>query len=173
MLRELQDYTHVRLGGALGYNREPTDVADLCRRFIDEIEVSHPGRRIILSESGDTTANVDRQRVGRLVSNLIGNAIQHGSQSEPIAIRIIGAHRDVAIEVHNEGPVIEPEELKEIFEPLHRGRRKQSDADSSLGLGLYIARTVAVAHGGSVDVTSTTAAGTTLVVRLPRTGYPS
>jgi signal transduction histidine kinase len=173
MLRELQDYTHVRLGGALGYKREPTDVAGLCRGLIEEVEASHSGRRVILSESGDTTANVDRQWVGRLVSNLIRNAIQHGSQSEEIAIRVIGAHRDVAIEVHNEGPAVAPEDVKEIFDPLRRGWRKESDADSSLGLGLYIARTVAVAHGGSVDVTSTTAAGTTFVVRLPRTGYPS
>jgi signal transduction histidine kinase len=171
MLRELEDYTHVRLGRTAGYKREATDVAKLCRGFIDEIEASHPGRRIILSESGDTTANVDRQRVGRLVSNLIGNAIQHGSQSEQIAVRITGADRDVAIEVHNEGSAVAPEDLKEIFEPLRRAGRKQSDADRSLGLGLYIAQTIAVAHGGSIDVTSTTAAGTTFVVRLPRTGY--
>jgi signal transduction histidine kinase len=173
MLDELHDFTRVRLGGTIAYRREPTDIGKLCEELVDEALAPHPGRRIVLTRSGDTTAHVDRARVAQLVANLIGNAIQHGSEAREITIGVAGRDSDVTIEVHNEGPPIGAEELQTIFEPLRRGRRREPEGERSLGLGLHIARTIAVAHGGAIDVTSHAHAGTTFVVRLPRSGYPS
>jgi signal transduction histidine kinase len=172
MLAELHDFTRVRLGGATAYNRQPTEIAQVCRDLIDEVRASNPGRRIILTQSGDTVANVDGHRIGQLVGNLLANAIQHGSPTAPIEVHVTGDDRSVGIEVHNEGPPIAADELRDIFEPLRRGSSRSMDADGGLGLGLYIARTIAVAHGGSIEVVSTAAAGTTFSVRLARSGYP-
>lgn len=173
MIRQLNDFTRVRLGGAVAYTRRPTDVARLCEGLVQEIEAAHPGRRIILQRSGDTTANLDGDRTAQLVANLLGNALQHGSPTGKIEIRVTGGADDVVLAVHNEGPPISPEELQDIFEPLHRGPNKRSqNPEGSLGLGLYIARTIALAHGGSIHVSSDATAGTVFTVMLPRTGHP-
>jgi len=171
MLRQLNDFARVRLGGVVGYQREPSNIGELCRAAIDEIEVSHPGRKISFVQSGDTAAEVDRIRVTQLLSNLIANAIQHGSVDGEVSVRVARENMHVRVEVHNEGPAIDPAELRVIFEPLSRGR-KSADEPGSLGLGLYIARTIADAHAGTIEVSSATQAGTTFVVRLPRTGQP-
>ena len=74
--------------------------------------------------------------------------------------------------VHNGGDPIPPGELSNIFEPLVRGSsagNPQKNRPGSIGLGLYIARQIAVSHGGNVQVTSTADAGTSFTVRLPRT----
>jgi signal transduction histidine kinase len=74
----------------------------------------------------------------------------------------------MTVSVHNEGPPI-PEELQaNIFTPFRRGERDSRTAKTAgLGLGLYISREIALAHGGDIEVRSTTDAGTTFVVTLP------
>jgi signal transduction histidine kinase len=96
------------------------------------------------------------------------NAVQHGSQFGTITVSAQGDQRDVRIEVHNEGPAIDVEHLKDIFEPLHRAASETARNRGSLGLGLYIVRRLALAHGGSVSVTSTEADGARFVVVVPK-----
>ena len=67
--------------------------------------------------------------------------------------------------VHNNGDPIPPQARATIFEPLSRGT---SDSPRNLGLGLFIARAIVIAHGGEIDVTSTAESGTTFEVGLPR-----
>jgi signal transduction histidine kinase len=103
-----------------------------------------------------------------LISNLVGNAVQHGTPSGTISVSVQGDQQDVRVEVQNGGPAIDPAHLQDIFEPLHRAASEPPRAPGSLGLGLYIVRRIAVAHGGTVSVTSTEADGTTFVVVIPR-----
>jgi signal transduction histidine kinase len=113
----------------------------------------------------------DRDRVPQAVSNLVGNAVQHGAENSPIELRLNGDTSDVVIVVHNDGPPIPPGELPKIFEPLVRGASAQHpkrNRTGSIGLGLYIAREIARSHGGEIDVTSTLEAGTAFTLRLPR-----
>ena len=119
-------------------------------------------------ESGDTAALVDCNRIGELISNLLGNAVQHGSRFGTIKLSVQGDKRHVRVEVHNEGPAIDVAHLKDIFEPLHRTATEARRNRGRLGLGLYIARRVALAHGGSVSVTLTEADGTTFFVVIPK-----
>ena len=170
MLNDLSDFTRTRLGSILGYERERSNVAELCRAVVEELQTAYLMRTITFSESGDTTALVDTKRVRQLLSNLVANAIQPGSEDSIIAIRATSKDEEVTIEVHNEGPVIEPDELEKIFEPLLRGRTRKGGDSSSLDLGLYIARRIALAHGGSVNVTSTQTEGTTFVAKIPQLG---
>jgi signal transduction histidine kinase len=98
-----------------------------------------------------------------VVSNLVGNAIQHG-EGTPITLTAAPNGDRVTLEVHNGGAPIPADVLSSIFEPLKRGR---SEGRHSIGFGLFIARAVVLAHGGDIQVTSSDA-GTTFTVTLPR-----
>jgi len=172
MLQQLGDFTRVRLGAMIGYDRRQTDVADVCRRIVAEIQTSHPGRRLSLRHEGDMSAMVDPSRIGELLSNVIGNAVQHGSSDGEVAVHGYAHGDDVLVDVHNAGPPIPPDQIKLLFEPMRRGRTTRAREPGSLGLGLYIARTIAVAHGGDIQVVSNTS-GTTFRTMLPRHGQPS
>ena len=110
-------------------------------------------------------------RLRQAVSNLMGNAVQHGAEGAPIELRLSAEKDDLVIVVHNGGPPIPPGELSKIFDPLVRGssaEHPKKNRPGSIGLGLYIAREIARSHGGSIDVTSTAQAGTAFTARLPR-----
>ena len=109
------------------------------------------------------------------MSNLLGNAIQHGSVDAPVTLALRGTPTEVFVEVRNGGRPMSPAELPRIFDPLVRGTnadRPMSNSPGSIGIGLYIAHEVAKSHGGGIDVTSTAEGGTSFTVRLPRVSAP-
>ena len=114
---------------------------------------------------------MDAARLRQVLSNLLGNALQHGSEGGPIEL---SAHSDgsiVVFSVHNEGAPIPSDMLATIFDPLVRRATPESAAHrvpGSIGLGLYIVREIVLAHGGTIDVVSTRQEGTRFTVRLPR-----
>ena len=169
MLSELQDFSRSRLDGLLHLSLEQANVAEICRDVIAEIAAAHPSYTLQFAESGDTAAVVDRKRMAQLISNLVGNAVQHGTPSGRISVSAQRDQQRVRVEVHNEGPAIDQARLEDIVEPLHRAASEPPRTARSLGLGLYIVRRIAVAHGGTVSVTSTKADGTTFIVAIPRT----
>jgi signal transduction histidine kinase len=108
----------------------------------------------------------DATRLEQLLSNLLGNAVQHGSRGAPIEVTVAPAPRDhVTLEVTSGGHIPEPARA-ELFNPFRRfGDARRSDG---LGLGLFIVQQIALAHGGQVEVDSNEARGTTFRVLLPR-----
>ena len=167
LLDDLVDFNRTKLG--LGINIALADL-DLSAAFVDELEQlrgAHPGRRLELEVVGDTRGCWDRLRLQQLLRNLVSNAIKYGAPGEPVRVVLTGAETDVRIEVVNSGPGIQRSALDEIFDPLKRGSAQRHDTDDGLGLGLYIVREVARAHGGEVDVRADNAE-TVFVVRLPR-----
>jgi len=142
-----------------------------CREAVDEMRVLHPDRTFEVNVSGDLAGTWDPARCAQIVVNLLQNAIQHGAERTPVTVSARGERERVVLIVHNEGPVIPESARQRIFEPLISGeRRTEPGKSSSLGLGLYIVREIAVAHGGSVDVKSSQGEGTTFTVCLPRGG---
>jgi signal transduction histidine kinase len=168
MLSELQVFSRSRLEGFLELSLEQANVAEICREVIAEIAAADRTCTFQFVESGDAAAVVDRTRIAELISNLLGNAVQYGSPFGAITVSAQGDQQRVRLEVHNEGPAIDVAHLKDIFEPLHRAAPETPRNPGSLGLGLYIVRRIALAHGGSVSVTSTEADGTTFVVVIPK-----
>ncbi|RYG93570.1 MAG: ATP-binding protein, partial [Alphaproteobacteria bacterium] len=86
--------------------------------------------------------------------NLITNAAKYGAKAEPIAVHLEGSEGGVRLSVRNGGSKIPIEEQAELFEPLRRASAQDSASSSSLGLGLFIVRQVAIAHGGEVELRS-------------------
>lgn len=173
LIDELVDYARVSRGGELLLRRRPGDVAAVARQAVDELRLAAGDRDISLEATGDASGAWDTDRLGQLVSNLVGNAVQHGKGR--VDVRVRGEQNGVALSVHNAGAPIPPDVLPFIFEPYRQGRQARPGEvgegrrqEKSLGLGLYIARQVAHAHGGSIEVRSPDADGTTFFVWLPR-----
>lgn len=170
LIDDLLDFTRTRLGQGMPMSPRQMDLADIVRQTVQEACTFHPERTISFDATGELSGNWDSARIGQVFSNLIGNAIKHGSGSESINIVLSGQGEDVLATVHNGGNPIPEDEISKIFEPLHRslspatGNRR----DFSLGLGLYIAREIIQAHGGTIAVTSSMEEGTTFIIRLPR-----
>jgi len=150
---------------------EPVNLVELCARAIQEIEARAPYRHARIASAGDTTGRWDADRLMQVLSNLIGNAIRHGDPEFPVAVYVDGtAAGEVRLSVHN-GGAIPREALPDIFEPFKRpalDERRTANGEVGLGLGLYIARVMVEAHGGSIEIRSDVATGTTVEVRLPR-----
>jgi len=175
MISDLLDYTRTRLGAGMPVSPAPMDLAALCRELIGEYRAAHPGRAIELRTDGDVRGLWDADRIRQAISNLIGNAIQHGAADSPITLTLRGEAENVFIDIHNGGNPISPGELPKIFDPLIRGssaEHPKSNRPGSIGMGLYIAREVAKSHNGRIEVTSTAEAGTTFEIRLPREAAP-
>jgi len=165
----LLDLTRSRLGGGIPIDPRRFDMKVVCRQVVDETELGHPDRPVHVHLQGDLIGVWDRDRLYQLLSNLVGNAIQHGAPRSSIDLRIDGGKTEVVMEVANRGEPIPAALLPFIFEAFRQGRTDHSSRTRGLGLGLFIAQQIARAHGGSIGVTSTAGDGTTFRVRLPRT----
>ncbi|HEY1811835.1 MAG TPA: response regulator [Kofleriaceae bacterium] len=172
LIEQLLDLTRARLGGGLGFAtvRTHVDVKELVHRTVDELRGANPNRSMVIETAGDATTTGDPDRLVQLFSNLVGNALAHGARDAPITASIVGSEREVVVTVHNRGS-IPPDVLATVFEPF-RGRAGRGRS-SGLGLGMFIARQIAHAHGGDIGVESTDASGTAVIVRLPRRSSPA
>ena len=181
LISDLIDFSSSGLGRAMPLNREPVDLEELCREVIDSCRTAHPGRTVRFNPDGDIHGVWDAGRIRQVVLNLMGNAVQHGSPEGPIDLSVTskgpasaGSGPEgsmVVLSVHNEGAPIPPDLLPTIFDPLKRYATRESASQrtpGSIGLGLYIVREIVVAEGGTVEVASTAAEGTTFTVRIPR-----
>jgi signal transduction histidine kinase len=171
MIEDLLDVARTKLGGSLPIDPSSTDAGDICERVLAEMRALHADCHFHLETTGDLRAKWDAARIEQLLANLVNNAVQHGDRTKSITIQAQGDGESVVLSVHNEGEPIPERLLDRVFEPLMRGERAQDGSRSAgnMGLGLYIASTVARAHSGSINVQSSKAGGTTFKVPLPRT----
>jgi PAS domain S-box-containing protein len=165
MIHELLDYTRARLAGGIPVRPTPLALDKVLERAVELFQVSHPTRLIASSVEGDVRGTWDESRLGQLLDNLVGNALQHSPEDTPVEVKLSGTADGITLGVRNEGPPVPLEERATLFEPFKRGKRASGDG---LGLGLYIARQIVVAHGGRISVESGVGLGTRFIVWLPR-----
>lgn len=167
MIHELLDFTRERLAGGLVMRREPGCLGTVVRQVVEERGQAHPGRTLQLDTEGDLRGQWDAARLAQLTDNLLGSVLQHGPEDTLVALRLTGVVGGVTLTVQNDGLVVPAEEHATLFEPFRRGRPASPDG---LGLGLYIARQIALAHGGRLTVESRNQGGVRFIVWLPREG---
>lgn len=171
LVRDLLDFTGTRLGARMIVFPQSMDLQSLCEEVLDEMRAAHPSRTFLFisaCDRDDLTGDWDGPRLRQLISNLLGNAVQHGASSSPVTLRAISAGADVHFAIHNFGKPIPEEMIGVIFDPMKRHLSPASAPPlGSVGLGLYIAREVANAHGGMIEVTSAREE-TVFTVKLPR-----
>jgi signal transduction histidine kinase len=166
MVDQLLDLTRLRVGCGIALSLGCADLRQLAEQAVLEFDGVRQG--IQIEVVGDPVGTWDAARVLQILSNLVCNAIRHGSVELPIRIAIDGAREEtVVLRVHNSGSPI-PDELKRVlFEPF-RSSVGWSRERPGLGLGLYITQQLVLAHGGSVSFESSREAGTCFRVSLPR-----
>ena len=171
LVDDLIDYTRTKLGCALPMTLAKGNMGSICSAVVDEMRQINPHRAIQFEPGSDLDGVWDEGRLAQVFSNLLGNAIQYGDRSEPVSLQIESGGNGVVVRIHNSGKAIAPQALATIFDPLVRfadPRHAHGGADSSLGIGLYIARAIVEAHGGDIGAVSDERSGTTFTVRLPR-----
>ena len=161
MIDALLDYTRSSVG-EFPHTPEPTDLQAVCDAAIEELKAIHPDRSITRAVAGNVTGTWDPGRLQQVISNLVGNALEHSTGA--VSVRIEGDGHDVVLSVHNDGEPISPNILPVLFEPFRRG----DQSPYGLGLGLYIVREIIRRHGGTIEVRSSREGGTTFVSRWPR-----
>ncbi|MFP4281543.1 MAG: sensor histidine kinase [Opitutales bacterium] len=168
MVDDLLEFAAMRIAPTFVLSPAPTDLRVLCREALSVMSTIHPHRQFHLEEDGELPGEWDASRLKQLLSNLLGNAAQHGAEDHPIVLSLEGSASEVVLAVRNRGPVIPADEIALLFEPLKRSTSTETQRNSGgVGLGLYIAREIVVAHGGRIDARSDEEA-TVFTVRLPR-----
>jgi len=174
MVGALLDFTRSRLGGGIPVEREPMNMGKVVHDVVDEISAAHPSRTIEIDARGEQQGEWDAARISQALTNLVVNALEHGSKATPVAVETCGDEREITITVRNRGRTIPPERLNGIFNPMKPAEtseeRVAGGPHGNLGLGLYIAERIVHAHRGTIEVESSEADGTTFTVHLPRRG---
>jgi signal transduction histidine kinase len=165
LIDDVLDFARGRLGGGIVVERTgKVPLAPMLRQVVGELQGSHPDRRIEVDLDGMSDCHCDPIRLGQLLSNLLANALTHGSANAPVQVRGTVSDTMVELAVTNIGTPIPPEAMANLFKPFVRASERPSQ--QGLGLGLYIASEIAKAHDGTLEATSSLDA-TTFRFRMP------
>lgn len=167
MVGALLDFTRSRLGGGIPITRAPMNMGKTVHDVVGEIEAAYPGRKIEVNARGSLQGDWDCARMSQVLTNLIGNALEHGSDRSLVKVDVVADDGDITIAVHNRGVTIPPEQLDGIFGAM-KHKETAGPSSGNLGLGLYIAQQIVHAHKGTIAVESSEDRGTTFTVCLPR-----
>jgi signal transduction histidine kinase len=168
MVLDLLEFTRTRFGDGIPIVRADADARRIVHDVIAEVAVTYPSATVQLETTGDLNGTWDGDRLTQALINLITNAAEHGSDKSAIRVTARGLEQEVLIAVQNDGPVIPPEQVGQIFQAMKRESVGTTRDRRHLGLGLYIVEKIVAAHGGSVDVQSSEQEGTMFTLRLPR-----
>ena len=171
LVGDLLDFTRSRLGGGIPVTRAPMNMGKVVHDVVDEMSAAHPERVIRVDARGELLGDWDCPRISQALSNLLGNALEHGSTGTDVTVEVSDDDDEVTIAIHNQGPPIPADRLNGIFNPM-KPREPEGKAPAgptgNLGLGLYIADRIVHAHNGIISVDSSQERGTTFTVHLPR-----
>jgi signal transduction histidine kinase len=166
LIDDVLDFARGRLGDGIGIQAADVQGIDASlSAVVKELQDARPDREIIADFKIDSTVHCDIRRVQQVASNLLGNAVTHGSSRGAVEITGSSDGRDFILEVWNDGEPIPADSIEKIFQPFWR--HSASGSRQGLGLGLYICSQIVSAHGGRLSVTSTRESGTRFTVRLP------
>jgi signal transduction histidine kinase len=166
LIENILDFARGRLGGGIPVQRKLVDdLQQTLQLTLEEVQASHP--RATFNHVLDVPAGIycDALRISQLLSNLLGNAVTHGSAGTPITLKAYAENDEIVIALTNQGSPIPPSLMPLLFEPFSRAEAGQRC--EGLGLGLYIAAQIVSAHNGTLSVTSDAETGTCFVARFP------
>jgi signal transduction histidine kinase len=167
MVHDLLDWTRSRLPRGLPMAPQDGDLRMVCQQVVENMQVLHPDRNILLISEGITRGSFDPERALQCVSNLVGNALRYSPPATPVTVSLRAAPEGVWLSVHNLGKPIAEAMLPRLFMAFERGVSDERGRSAGLGLGLYIVKQIVEAHRGRVEVTSSAVEGTTFRVLWP------
>jgi signal transduction histidine kinase len=154
LIEDVMDFARARLGAGLPLRRSADQLLrPTLEQVIAELRTASPARKIEAHLDFVDPVNCDRARVAQLLSNLLGNALTHGSPDAPVSVSASSDNGTFELSVANAGAPIAEATIERLFQPFTRAT--SGPDQKGLGLGLYIASQIARAHGGTLHVTST------------------
>jgi signal transduction histidine kinase len=163
LVDNIMDMTRGRLGKGIALSTTRKGLEPALRHAVEELRLAHPGRAIEVAIELGHPVEADPDKMARLLSNLLKNALLYGADSAPVRVSVATDDNNFVLSVSNKGEPIPPETQKRLFAPFTRGAAQDQQG---LGLGLYIVAEIARAHGGTIDLDST-AEETRFTVRIP------
>jgi signal transduction histidine kinase len=164
LVDNIMDFARGRLGAGITLDRSPQSVQPILTQVIEELRSINPDRKIDADLRLTDDINCDGPRIGQLFSNLLANALTHGSPDRRIFVEATTHAGEFELSISNSGKAISPEAMAKLFQPFYRGEVRKSL--QGLGLGLFISSEIAKAHGGSLTVASN-ARETRFTFRMP------
>jgi signal transduction histidine kinase len=165
LIDDMLDVTRMR-NGTLSVRPAQVELMGMLERVVSDLslQAAASGCVISLAPHPPVTGCWDEFRIEQVVVNLLTNALRYGGGCN-VEVRVEVEGKCARINVIDQGKGIAPEDVERIFQPFERGAR--NGEPKGLGLGLYISRQLAVAHGGELSVTSTPGQGSTFSLSLP------
>jgi two-component system OmpR family sensor kinase len=148
--------------------RAPVDLGVLGVDAAADARAVAPDRVVAAEVTADVTVDGDEDRLRQVLGNLVGNALEHTPAGTAVSVRVHNGGARAVVEVHDDGPGMTEELAARAFERFSRADVSRSRNRGGAGLGLAIVQAIVVAHGGSVRLSSSSGAGTTVRVELPR-----
>jgi signal transduction histidine kinase len=167
LVNDLIDFTQAKLGPGMPIQPLPNDLVKVCEQVVEEIRIYHPSRKVFLQAPTKLDAVLDGGRVAQMLSNIVGNAIQHGNAETAVVVSVSKDTDAARISINNKGAPIPAEKIDAVFDPLVRMATTGTEVRGSLGLGLFVAKAIATAHGGDLLVSSDEVEGTTFTAVIP------
>lgn len=173
MVNDLLEFTRSQLGGKMPIALQQCSMRDICRAALDAASAAHPDCQFMndLDSEAALLGCFDSARLSQVFSNLLNNAVQYRDRAFPVTLSARGDADTVTVCIGNHGPVIPADSLESIFNPLIQlpiSSEQRARQSTSMGLGLFIAREIAVAHGGTVQAASSIKTGTIFTVKFPK-----
>lgn len=159
LIDDVTDFTRGRMGGGIALNlRHESNLEAPLQQAIAELRSVYPQRQIIADLPCGVELLCDAARMVQLLSNLLKNALVHGSRSAPVYVNLTQTNGIFELAVTNSGIAIPADIQTQLFKPFWRSDQQESGA--GLGLGLFIASEIALSHGGMLEVASSDSATT-------------
>jgi sigma-B regulation protein RsbU (phosphoserine phosphatase) len=153
LIDDVMDFARARLGSGISLTLSAGEpIEPTLRQVIAEFEIDAPDRQIEAEFAITAPVRCDHPRIAQLASNLLGNALTHGAEDQPVRMGAKTTGSMFELHVANCGSAIPLPILESLFQPFYRGSHGASM--KGLGLGLYISQQIAEAHHGTLDVVS-------------------
>jgi len=143
---------------------EPVQLAEFVESVVDQYFSYEGGLEIVLPPE-DREFVIDKLRIRLLLTNLLNNAIRHG-QDKPLRVEVIFNEASATLIVEDQGEGIGSEHIEQVCEPFYRADSSRQRNTGGFGLGLYLCRLIAQAHGGSLQIESELGKGTRIIVQV-------
>lgn len=157
LIDDLFELSQLETGG-LRLDLNPDSIGDLISDTLESFSELAARQKVTLTgnvEAGIGSVSIDAQKIGRVLTNLVGNALRHTPAGGAVHVQASRAEDGILVEILDSGEGISAQDLPYIFERFYRGEKSRSRATGGAGLGLAIARGIVEAHKGQIGVENT------------------
>jgi signal transduction histidine kinase len=153
--------------GKILLNKQDFSMDSLIRETIGDALLVSDSHKVEFEECPEVMVFADRDKIGQVVGNLLGNAVKYSNKDSTIKISCNKSDREVQVIIKDEGMGISQENIKKIFDPHFRVESKETENISGFGIGLYLSSEIVKSHGGSIKVESEPGKGSTFTFSIP------